>query len=166
MSQDPAGDSSTQPPNPPQLIIDDDWKREAQAEKARLVEQDKAKQAQAAEQAEGQAPAGFEDLVKMFASQAMMYLGYIPDPQTGKAIVAPEYARMNIDFLGVLAEKTKGNLDEAETELLTTMLTELRTAFVEVSKAVAQAVQEGKISPSDLGGPMQAAPPPPPSPLA
>ncbi len=152
----------------PKLIVDDDWKREAQAEKAKLAEQEKAKQAKAQEAAQGEGDdglVGFDDLIKTLASQAMMYLGYVPDPQTGKAIVAPEYARLYIDFMGVLDEKTKGNLTEDESKMLTAMLSELRMAFVEVSKAVAQAVKEGKIKPSDMAGGMPGgvqAPPPPP----
>ncbi len=160
MSPDPADGQS------PKLIVDDDWKREAQAEKAKLAEQEKAKQAKAQEAALGgegdEGPVGFDDLIKTLASQAMMYLGYVPDPQTGKAIVAPEYARLYIDFMGVLDEKTKGNLTDEESKMLTAMLSELRMAFVEVSKAVAQAVKEGKIKPSDMAGGMMQAPPPPP----
>ena len=139
----------------PKLIVDDDWKREAKAEKAKLAEQERAKQQEAAaEGGEGDpGPIKFDDLVKTLASQAMMYLGYMPDPQTGKAIVAPEYARLYIDLMGVLEEKTQGNLDEEETKMLTAMLSELRMAFVEVSKAVAMAVEEGKIQPNAMGGP-------------
>lgn len=156
----------------PKIIIDDDWKREAQAEKARLAEQEKAKAAKATPGQGGgegpDGPVGFEDLVKTFASQAMMYLGYIPDPQSGRAVVAPEYARLYIDFLGVLEEKTKGNLTEEEDELLRSMVTELRMAYVEVGKAVAKAVQEGKIKPMSGGGIAGSAgsvmPPPPPPP--
>lgn len=156
MPQDP---SESQPPK---LIVDDDWKREAQAEKARLAEQQKAKEAKQAESDDGpQGPVGFDDLVKTLASQAMVYLGYVPDPQTGKAIVAPEYARLYIDFLGILEEKTEGNLDDEESKLLSSMANELRMAFVEVSKAVAKAIQEGKIKPQDLGGGGMQPPPPP-----
>lgn len=152
----------------PKLIADDDWKREAQAEKARLAEQQKAKAAAAApgEGEEQDGPVGFEDLIKTFASQAMVYLGYIPDPQSGRAVVAPEYARLYIDFLGILEEKTKGNLTEQEDQLLKGMVSELRMAYVEVGKAVAKAVAEGKIKPSEAGYSMGSTPPPPPpSPL-
>ncbi len=154
----------------PKLIVDDDWKREAKAEKAKLAEQERAKQQQAAESQGDPGPIQFDDLVKTLASQAMMYLGYMPDPQTGKAIVAPEYARLYIDLMGVLQEKTKGNLDEEEAKMLTAMLSELRMAFVEVSKAVAKAVEEGKIQPTTMGGPggvgMAGGTPPPPPPPA
>lgn len=147
---------------PQKIFVDNDWKREAQAEKARLAEQDKAKAAKAAtpgpqggddDQDGPHGPVGFDDLIKALASQAMVYLGYVPDPQSGKAILAPEYAKLYIDFLGILEEKTKGNLTEEEDQTLRGMASELRMAFVEVGKAVAKAVQEGKIKPMDVGMP-------------
>lgn len=139
------------------LIIDDDWKSQAQAEKQKLADAEAAKAAEAG--APGAGPEGaiepnFDELVKMLATQALMYLGAVPDPQTGKAMVAPEYAKLHIDLLGVLEEKTKGNLTEDEEKLLTSIGHELRLQFVEISKAVAQAVAEGKLSPQ--GGMMGA----------
>ena len=126
------------------IIVDDDWKSQAQAEKARLAEQAD----QTKESASG-VPDKLEflDLVRMFAQQAMMYLGAIPDPQTGKAIVSLEVAKMQIDLLSILEDKTKGNLTEEESQLLQGVLQDLRMTFVEVSKAVEQAVAEGKMKP-------------------
>ena len=66
-------------------------------------------------------------------------------------MVAPEYARQFIDMLGALQEKTKGNLAEDEKTLLDTTLSELRFQYVEVVKAVEQAIAEGKIKPGVPG---------------
>lgn len=133
----------------PKLIIDSDWKSQAQAEKARLEQQEAAKKAPVP----GEAPKlTFDDLVRLFTSQALAYLGYIPDPQTGQAMVSLEYARVNIDMLGVLEEKTKGNLTADEEKLLRETLGELRQAFVETAKAVSQAVKEGRLKPRSAGG--------------
>ncbi len=137
------------PTDKPEIIIDSDWKQQAQREKERLAEQEKKSQpgATGAKPGEPGRPVGFLDLVQSLASQALLYLGAIPDPETGRAIVAPEMARMSIDMLGVLEEKTKGNLTDEESHALTSILRELRFQFVEVNKAIAKAVEEGKIKP-------------------
>ncbi|CAG1008500.1 hypothetical protein PHYC_03574 [Phycisphaerales bacterium] len=142
----------------PKIIIDSDWKTQAQAEKQRLEQQEAAKKAQTAAAGESEA-LRFEDLVGLFATQALSYMGYIPDPQTGQAMISLEYARLNIDMLGVLEAKTKGNLSDDEQKMLQKTLAELRGAFVEVSRAVAKAVQEGRIKPMS-GGPRGPGPAP------
>ncbi len=146
---------------PPKIIIDDDWKTQAQAEKERLSQK---------VDAEGPAKGGgdreqlkFQDLVGMLATQALSYLGYVPDPQTGQAMVSLEYARLYIDLLGILEEKTKGNLTGEEGTALTRTVGELRSAFVETSQAVAKAVKEGRIRPA--GGAGAASPGAPASPI-
>ncbi len=149
------------PGEEPKLIIDSDWKNQAQAEKDRLEQAAAAKKAKspaagipgAEGEAEGEeGPAGFKDLVAMFATQAMSYMGYFPDPRTGQAVVALDYAKINIDMLGILEEKTKGNLTEEESAFMQRTVGELRMAFVELSKAVAKALQEGRIKPGQMGG--------------
>lgn len=143
----------------PKIIIDTDWKSQAQAEKEKLAAQEAAKKAEReAKQGGGpggepgqDGPIGINDIISMFVSQALMYLGAVPDPASGRAVVAPEYARLHIEMLAVLEEKTKGNLTEAESKLLSRALQELRMEYVEVSKYVAQAIKEGKIKPQ--GGP-------------
>ena len=130
----------------PKIIVDDDWKSQAQAEKEKLAEQAKADEG--APQA-GELPEqiGFSDLVRMFATQALMYMGAFPDPQTGKAVVALDVAKMNIDLLGVLEEKTKGNLDDEEKTLLEESASGLRAQFVEITRMISQAQAEGRIGP-------------------
>ena len=145
----------------PKLIIDTDWKSQAQAEKERL-----AQKTAAAKPAAPGAPAGaempqevrFEDVVGLLATQALSYLGYFGDPQTGQAVVSLEYAKLHIDMLVVLEAKTKGNLTEQEEKFLAKTLSQLRMEFVEISKAVAKAVQEGRIKavPGGPGGAVSA----------
>jgi len=125
----------------PKIIVDSDWKAEAQREKERLTEAE----SQAAGEGEG-GPGGlpeadFRGLIGALATQAMMYLGAFPDEQ-GRALFAPEYARHYIDLLGVLESKTKGNLTEEESKELTGVLHELRVRFVEIVKGVAAAAAE------------------------
>lgn len=141
----------------PKIIIDDDWKAQAQAEKAKLAQQEKQKEAQKTQTGSAGSglpdKVGFTDLVQVMASQALMYMG-APDPQTGKSIISLPMAKIHIDLLGVIEEKTKGNLSDEEAKMLRDILRELRFQFVEFSKAVEQAIKEGKIkpmSPDELG---------------
>lgn len=136
------------PGETPKLIIDSDWKSQAQAEKERLD----AKTAEAAKKNQVPQEIKFDDLVGLLASQAMSYMGYFPDPQTGKAMVALDYAKLHIDMLGVLEEKTRNNLTPEENESLSKTLQQLREDFVHLTKAVAKAVQEGKVKPMGGGG--------------
>lgn len=130
---DPSGGSKSD--DPPKIIIDSDWKAEAQAEKERLSEQEK----KSAAASDAHLPeADFRGLLGSLATQAMMYLGAFPDEE-GRAIFAPEYARHYIDLLGVLEEKTKGNLTDEESKELTGVLHELRVRFVEIVQSVAAA---------------------------
>ena len=125
----------------PKIIVDSDWKAEAQKEKERLVEAEQATEAENAGGEGGLPNADFRGLVGSMATQAMMYLGAFPDEQ-GRAIFAPEYARHYIDLLAVLEEKTKGNLTEEESKELTGVVHELRVRFVQIVQGVAAAQDE------------------------
>jgi len=135
------------------IFIDSDWKSQAQAEKEKLAAQEKERASTAAAGAGGpgaggdRAPpeASFDELIRLLATQALVYLGAFPDPQTGRAVVALDLAQLNVDLLGVLEEKTRGNLTEEEADTLGKTLGELRLAFADVSAAVSKAVDEGRI---------------------
>jgi hypothetical protein len=73
----------------------------------------------------------FSSFLVSLASSAMLHLGEAPDPVTRKHEPNLPLARNTIDLLGLLKEKTKGNLDEEEERLLDTLLHELRSRFVE-----------------------------------
>lgn len=77
----------------------------------------------------------FSTLVLSFATSAMINMGIAPDPQTGKTNKNLELAKQNIEILGVLETKTKGNLTPEESKLLESILSEVRLRFVEASKA-------------------------------
>jgi len=57
-------------------------------------------------------------------------------------------SRFAIDLLGVLEEKTKGNLSEEEAKDLREVLAELRSRFVQIAQAVATRMAQGKGGPS------------------
>jgi hypothetical protein len=74
----------------------------------------------------------------MLATQALMYMGAIPDEQ-GRAMVALDVAAHYTDLLQTLADKTKGNLTKDESEELTEVVRELRARFVQLTGMVAEA---------------------------
>lgn len=78
-------------------------------------------------------PVSFSSFVVSLASSAMMHLGEAPDPITREKHVDLPLARNTIDLLGLLKDKTKGNLDEDETNLMDTLLHDLRTRWLEIS---------------------------------
>jgi hypothetical protein len=77
----------------------------------------------------------FLDMVGLFGTQAMIALGKLANPATGKADKNMPAARLFIDTLEMLEHKTQGNLNADETKVLHGTLTDLRLMFVEESKA-------------------------------
>src|SRR3990167_10712071 len=75
----------------------------------------------------------FIEFVMMQAQQAAMFLGRMPNPQTGRAEVKLDIARLFIDQLEMIREKTRGNLSSEESEILTGILADLQLAFVQAS---------------------------------
>src|ERR1700719_2581988 len=78
----------------------------------------------------------FIEFVMMHAQNAALFLGQIPNPKTGEGEVNLELAKMFIDQLGMIQEKTRGNLTNEETAVLRNTLSNLQMAFVEVSRQV------------------------------
>jgi hypothetical protein len=83
----------------------------------------------------GEIPITFGSFVHSLAMSALVHLGEIPDPSQAKECCNLPLARQTIDLLGVLADKTKGNLEADEDELLTALLYDLRMKFIDASKA-------------------------------
>jgi hypothetical protein len=78
----------------------------------------------------------FSMLVLSLSHSALLHLGEAEDPDDGKK--QPRnlpLARQTIDMLGMLQEKTKGNLNGEEERLIDQVLYDLRLRFVEVSKS-------------------------------
>src|SRR3954465_12366393 len=76
----------------------------------------------------------FIEFVMMHAQNAALFLGQIPNPQTGEGEVNLELAKMFIDQLAMIQEKTRGNLSKEEDAVLRNALSNLQMAFVEVSQ--------------------------------
>lgn len=89
----------------------------------------------------------FIEFVMMQAQNAALFLGQIPNPQTGKGEVNLELAKMFIDQLAMIQEKTRGNLTNEETAVLRNTLSNLQMAFVEVSRQVREGTTEPAAAP-------------------
>jgi hypothetical protein len=141
----------------PSLHIDTDWKRQAQEEKRKLAEEEakKAKESAAvsgaatagvgptaarpaggaatAARARGEAPPpSFGVLVQSLLTQILYYLGDLSS-RGGEPQINLDMAKHQIDLLGILEEKTRGNLTDDEKKLLDTALYETRMRYVSVA---------------------------------
>ena len=77
---------------------------------------------------------GFETLVSDLSATAMFHLGLIEGPSGERVPPDLPSARRTIDLLNELKEKTRGNLNRAESRLLENVLYQLRLTYVEVDK--------------------------------
>jgi hypothetical protein len=73
----------------------------------------------------------FPTFIISLSTQALMHLGEIPNPMTGKVEKEVEVAKQTIDILSLLQEKTQGNLDQGEQKLMEEVLYDLRMKYVE-----------------------------------
>ncbi len=76
----------------------------------------------------------FATFVLSLSHSALMHLGEAPHPETGKVEKDIALARQTIDLIGMLEEKTKGNLTGDEERLIGQILYDLRMRFVELAK--------------------------------
>lgn len=115
------------------IIIDEDWKEQAQKEKEVLKEQEKLEH-EKDEQSHPPIPeADFSGLISMLATQAFYALGVIRTEEEKERQPDFAIAQYNIDTLGMLEEKCKGNLTDDEQQLLKGTLEQLRMMFVQIS---------------------------------
>jgi hypothetical protein len=125
------------------IIVDEDWKGRVAAEKEAASREHASPPAEADSSVGEPAsaggrggnvppmpPASFEMLVTTLATEAMIGLGQIPHPMTGKIHADASQARYAIDMLEMLSEKTKGNLTPGEERGMRDLLHQLRMAFV------------------------------------
>ena len=91
----------------------------------------RAKQAYQAEGKGTQLPKiDFSTFVISLNSSALMQLGVLADPTTGEKSKNLSLAKQTIDVLGLLEEKTKGNLNADEANMLKSILYDLRILYV------------------------------------
>jgi len=86
----------------------------------------------------------FIEFVMMHAQNAALFLGQIPNPKTGEGEVNLELAKMFIDQLAMIQEKTRGNLTNEETTVLRNALSNLQMAYVEVAREAPKGTAQPK----------------------
>ena len=97
----------------------------------------------------------FIEFVMMQAQNAALFLGQIPNPQTGQGEVNLELAKMFIDQLAMIQEKTRGNLTNEEAAVLRNTLSNLQMAFVEVSRETPSGGAVSKAMPTTESAPAE-----------
>ena len=111
---------------------------------------------QAMDEASQRKSALFSHLVTQQSNMAMMLMGKVADPENGQVMRDLESARLFIDQIEVLEEKTKGNLTKEEAGLMKQILMNLRMTFVE-------AVQSAPASPEPAESKASSSPTPEPT---
>ena len=123
------------------IIVDEDWKAQAQKEKDVLAAQEKVEHEKAEHEKEDQKkerpplpPADFAGLVNTFTTQAFFALGVLRTKEDKDIPADLELAKYNIDMLEVLGDKTSGNISDDEQKMIENTLHQLRMAFVQISQ--------------------------------
>ncbi len=106
---------------------DEDWKTRAEEARRKLEEKLRSKP----EEELRLPPASFMTIVSTFVTQAMVALGEMAMPGAETRELDPEGAKFAIDSLGILKEKTAGNLAAEDERALDEVLQGLRLYFVQ-----------------------------------
>ena len=76
----------------------------------------------------------FSAFVISLSTQALLHLGEIADPISGKVEIDVPVAKQMIDIVAMLKDKTRGNLNASEDRLMEDILFDLRMKYVEAVK--------------------------------
>jgi hypothetical protein len=118
------------------IIVDEDWKAEAQKEKEILAAQEEAEKEKKEEVKQGREPlpeGNFAALVSMLTTQSLFALGLLHVKGQEEKEPDLEMAKYYIDILETIQEKTKGNLTPEEETVLSNTLNELHMGYVKVA---------------------------------
>ena len=127
---------------PDDKYVDESWKDAVADEKEKKSEPTIGAETAAPTQDESEAEYGELNFLKYLSSlvfQTMIFLGDMPNPITNQPEKNLRQAKFLIDTLALLREKTKGNLNKQEEDLLNGSLYELQMRYVDVFS------QEGKV---------------------
>lgn len=125
------------------IIIDEDWKSKVEAEKEEAAKAKSAPDAASTKEDSSETtdppmpPASFELLLTTLATEALVALGQVPHPVTGKVQAQRNQAKFLIDTVDVLRQKTAGNLTTSEQQVIDSLLHQMRLVFVQTADAPA-----------------------------
>ena len=136
----------------PKIIVDEDWKSQVAREKEEAKNAPTSPDEETADAGEmGQfPPANILVFISMLGSQAMAALGLMADPLSGEVQANRPLAKHCIDMLGVLEEKTKGNLTEDEGAHLRDALHQLRMVYLQTENMATQPPEPTEPPPSSI----------------
>ncbi|HYJ91261.1 MAG TPA: DUF1844 domain-containing protein [Pyrinomonadaceae bacterium] len=100
-------------------------------------------------------PASFVNFLSTLATNAAAALGAVPHPATGKRTLDLDTGKYWLDVLGMLRDKTNGNLHKEESRLLEGLLADLRMQYVQLVRATEEKLKQQaakKFSASDILG--------------
>jgi hypothetical protein len=116
-------------------------KEEADQKSGKKAEKEVREQEQERSEREGDADqrvplpeVNFNSLIFSLSSSALLHLGEIADPYSGKKSKDLALAKHTIDTIGLLKAKTKGNLADEETKFLESVLADLRWRYVKAAE--------------------------------
>jgi hypothetical protein len=117
--------------------------KKPEADEARLRGEEREKEAEKKEEKEetkeGQKREGplpevtFSNFVFSLTTQALIQLGEIQDPESKKSLKNLPFAKQTIDLIGILKDKTRGNLTKEEEALIDSALYDLKMRYVKAS---------------------------------
>lgn len=100
-------------------------------------------------------PASFVNFLSTLATNAAAALGAVPHPATGQRSLDLDTGKYWLDVLGMLREKTNGNLHDKEKQLLEGLLADLRMQYVTMVRATEEKLKQRaaeKFSAADILG--------------
>jgi hypothetical protein len=100
-------------------------------------------------------PASFVNFLSTLATNAAAALGAVPHPATGKRTLDLDTGKYWLDVLGMIKEKTKGNLHAQEFRILDSLLADLRMQYVTMVRAAEEKLKANaakKFSNADILG--------------
>jgi hypothetical protein len=118
------------------IIVDEDWKEQAQREKEQMAAEKKIEETEKSEAPPERGPlpeADMTGLISMLATQAFFAMGAFGTEEGKEPKIDLDMAKYSVDMLGVIEEKTKGNLSDEEAAALENTLHQLRMTFVNLS---------------------------------
>ncbi|GAB5403241.1 MAG: DUF1844 domain-containing protein [Aureliella sp.] len=124
----------------PKIIVDEDWKSKVEREKAEALAKEEADKSAESTSSDSDSevppppPASLSMLVTTLLTQAMAAMGQIPGEEGAAPEVNFPYAKHFIDLVGVIEEKTKGNLTEEESKFISESLHQMRMLYVSASQ--------------------------------
>ena len=85
----------------------------------------------------------FQHLIVMFQTLALQQMGKLTSPITGKVERDLHQAKITVDMLGMIQNRTEGNLEENEKKILDTVMMELQMNYIDETARAAEEEEEG-----------------------